>query len=103
MRRLRDGGRKWETAAASGDRRRGSWTSRGAVDEALDLDRVFGERRRMGGLHSRRLLTDGRIGGDWDRKCLLGDDGGVTGGAGPRLAVAHIACVQRKDCNGFNV
>ena len=104
MRRLRDGGRKWETAAASGDRRRGTRTSRGVVDDALDLDRVAGERRRMGGLHRRRLLVDGRIGGDWDRKCTrLGDDGGVTGGAGPRLAVAHIVYMQRKDSNGFNV
>ena len=103
-RRLRDGGRKLEAAAASGDRRRGSWTSRGAVDDALDLDRVVGERRRMGGLHRRRLLVDGRIGGDLDREgARLGDDGGVTGGAGQRLAVAHIVYMQRKDCNWFNV
>ena len=77
---------------------------RGAVDDALDLDRIVGERRRMGGLHRRRLLVDGRIGGDMDREgARLGDDGGVTGGAGQRLAAEHISCVQRKDCYRFDM
>ena len=45
----------------------------------------------MGGLHRRRLLVDGRIGGDADREgARLGDDGGVIGGAGQRLDAAHI-------------
>ena len=104
LRRLRDGGRKSETVAASGDRRRGSWTMRGAVDDALDLDRVVGERRRMGGLHSRRLLLDGRVGGDSDREgARLGDDGGVTGSAGQRLDAAHIVYMQRKGSDWFNM
>jgi len=104
LRRLRDGGRKSETVAASGDRRRGSWTMRGAVDDALDLDRVVGERRRMGGLHSRRLLLDGRIGGDPDREgARLGDDGGVTGSAGQRPDAAHIVYMQRKGSDWFNM
>ena len=76
---------------------------RGAVDDALDLDRVAGERRRMGGLHNRRLL-DGRVGGDSDREgARLGDDGGVIGGAGQRLDAAHIVYMQRKGSNWFNV
>ena len=76
---------------------------RGAVDDALDLDRVVGERRRMGGLHNRRLLLDGRVGGDSDREgAWLGDDGGVIG-AGQRLDVAHIVYMQRKGSDWFNV
>ena len=74
-----------ETVSASGDRRRGGWTSWGAVDDALDLD-VVGERRRKGGLHRRHLLLDGSVGGDADREgARPGDDGGVIGGAGQRL------------------
>ena len=58
----------------------------GAVDDALDLDRVAGDFRRMGGLHKRRLLTDGSVGGDADREgARPGDGGGVTGDAGQRL------------------
>ena len=72
--------------ATSGGRRRGRWTIWGAVDDALDLDRVVGEWRRMGGLHRRRLLLDRSVGGDADREgARPGDDGGVTGGAGQRL------------------
>ena len=77
---------------------------RGAVDDALDLDRVAGERRRMGGLHNRRLRLDGRIGGDSDReRARLGDDGGVIGDAGQRLDAAHIVYMQRKGSDWFNV
>ena len=77
---------------------------RGTVDDAFDLDRVDGERRRMGGLHSRRLLLDGSIGGDIDREgARLGDDGGVIGGAGQRLDAAHIVYMQRKGSDWFNV
>ena len=69
--------------AASGDRRRGSCTIRGAVDDALDLDVLVGDRWRMGGLQRRRLLLDGSVGGDADREgARPGDDGGVIGGAG---------------------
>ena len=91
-------------SAASGDGGRGGWTRRGAVDEALDLDLldVVGDRRRIGGLQRRRLRTDGRIGGDGDRVDFRsGDDGGVIGGGGQRLAARYIACVQRKDCYRF--
>ena len=76
----------------------------GAVDDALDLDRVVGDFRRMGGLHKRRLLTDGSFGGDTDREgARPGDDGGVTGGAGQRLDARYIFCVQGKGSNRFNV
>ena len=93
-----------EMVAASGDRRRGSWTIRGAVDDAFDLDRLVGDLRRMGGLHRRRLLIDGSVGGDADREgAWPGDDGGVTGGAGQRLDAAHIVYMQRKGSNWFNV
>ena len=58
----------------------------------------------MGGLQRRRLRVDGMIGGDGDLEdARLGDDGGVTGGAGQRLAAVHIVYMQRKDCNWFNV
>ena len=44
------------------------------------------------------------IGGDGDLEdARLGDDGGVTGGAGQRLAGAHIVYMQRKNRNRFNV
>ena len=79
--------------------------SRGVVDDALDLDRnVVGDRRRMGGLQRRRLLVDGVIGGDGDLEdARLGGDGGITGGAGQRLAAECIVYMQRKDRNWFNV
>ena len=54
----------------------------------------------MGGLQRRHLRVNGMIGGDGDLEdARLGDDGGVTGGAGQRLAAAHIIYMQRKDCN----
>ena len=104
-RRLRDGGRKSKASSASGDRRGRERASRGAIDEALDLDRdVVGDRRRMGGLQRRRLLVDGMIGGDGDLEdARLGDDGGVTGSAGQRLDAAHIVYMQRKGSDWFNV
>ena len=44
------------------------------------------------------------IGGDGDLEdARLGDDGGVTGGAGQRLAAVHIVYMQRKNRNRFNV
>ena len=44
------------------------------------------------------------IGGDGDLEdARLGGDGGVTGGAGQRLAAEHIVYMQRKDCDRFNV
>ena len=44
------------------------------------------------------------IGGDGDLEdARLGDNGGVTGGAGQRLAAVHIVYMQRKDSNRFNV
>ena len=93
------------TSAASEDRGQGREACRGAVNFALDLDRdVVGDFRRMGGLQRRRLRTDGRVGGDGDREdARLGDDGGVTGGAGPQLAGEHIACVQGKNGYRFDV
>ena len=74
-------------SAASEDRRCGREACRGAVDFALDLDGggdvVGGLLWRMGGLQRRRLRTGAITGGDGDREdARLGNDGGVTGGAG---------------------
>ena len=58
----------------------------------------------MGGLQRRRLRVDGMIGGDGDLEdARLGEDGGVTGGAGQRLAAEYIVYMQRKYCNRFNM
>ena len=99
--------RQWpEVEGVRGVGRRGRRTSWGAVNEAaLDLDRDFaGDRRRIGGLQRRRLRTEGRIGGDGDRvNFRSGDGGGVTEGCGQRLAARYIACVKRKNSNGFNM
>ena len=37
---------------------------------------------------------------DWE-DARLGNDGGVTGGCGPQLAVEYIVCVERKNGNWF--
>ena len=78
-------------SATSEDGGRGRWSRRGAVNVALDLDRggdVVGDvLLRMGGLQRRRLRTGAIHGGDGDRDdARLGDDGGVTEGAGPQPA-----------------
>ena len=78
-------------SATSEDRGRGRWSRRGAVDVAFDLewdgDVVGDVFLRMGGLQRWRLRTGAIHGGDGDREdARLGDDGGVTGGAGPQRA-----------------
>ena len=93
---------------ASDDGGRGGCSRRGAVDDLLDLDwggEVVGDvLRRMGGLQRRRLWVGAIVGGDGDREdARLGDDGGVTGGAGLQPAGEHIACVQRKDGYRFDM